>query len=273
VDDRTARRINLIENIHRSNIEDADMGESLIELKADMQAELSEYLEKFAKNAPQQKLNAATYEKMKKDLLNRPAWIGRVLDRYENSSKKPKVSWDDVAGEVGWSDARSVHYYIAISKLPEQVLALMADDLISQHQARAIAQLKTEDEQIAFANRIISEGLSGPDAAKATKTENGSAPSTKGALHPTTPAPTPMESAISKARNITSQIAQLRRELEGLQNGKGEFSEKFRQDIDRELQLWGQNGEGIVAVVKPFKESLNDSKQQTTKTRKVRFAS
>lgn len=274
VDNRTARRINLMENIHRSELGDADMGEALVELKNDMQTELDEYLATFTKNAPNQKLQGATYEKMKKDFLHCPNWITRLLERYENSSKTPKVSWDDVAAEVGFTDPRSIHYYIAISKLSPEILQEIADGNISQHQARAIAQLKDPTQQRALVQQIKEQGLTGPQAAKAA--QELKAPTTKGALHPTNSGPTPLENMMSNARKITSQIAQLRRDLEALHNDKGDFSEKFRQEFAKELNLWGANGESIVSIVQPIgskqKGSRETTKTFTSSSRKVRLS-
>lgn len=128
VDDRTARRINLIENLHRSDLTDSDMGDAFVELKSDMQLEMEEFLEKAEMILPSDtgmRLNPVRWEQIKgnaKELDQIPTWMQGVIERTlemqaKGNNRKPKVRWDDVAPEVGFSQVRSIHYYIATSKL------------------------------------------------------------------------------------------------------------------------------------------------------------
>ncbi len=171
MDDRVSRRINLIENLQRQDLLPLEMGEALAEFKKDMQSELDEFLKtnemvSDPDSDEAQKFPMARYERIKADTQeSTPPWVYRVVERAMAmaSNRSPRVTWEDVGGEVGLKE-RSVYYYTSLLDLPEDVQDAVTSGELSQQQSRAITTLKEPAQQRQLLGEIQQHGLSGERA-------------------------------------------------------------------------------------------------------------
>ena len=78
---------------------------------------------------------------------------------YKNLIEQLNVTQEEIAQQVG-KDRSSITNSMRLLKLPAEVQQMVEESLLSMGHARALLALESEEKQIAFAKKIISEGLS-----------------------------------------------------------------------------------------------------------------
>lgn len=277
VDDRTARRINLIENLHRSDLPDAEMGAALLEMKVDMSTEIEDIVEKartFLDGPNPEKRLGEGYEAVKKDLSSLPKWMDNVFERAKANGRKPKVNWEDVAFEVDMIP-RSVYYYVAAAKLPEDIAEAVSE--MSGLYSRALSSLSDEGKQRQLLNEIRTENLTGEQAVERAATMKGKSssgpkqPSLGGTGGNSSGArklageltyiaslselsrPNEQIRAAREARQLTARVADA---VEGRVTKYGPFEAIERQELNDELKKLRAELERLERAAKPPADSL-----------------
>lgn len=259
-DDRTARRINLIENLQRVDLPPTEMGAALLELKEDMTAELGEMMDKARAVAsgpnPEKRLGEA-WNAIKSDLVGTPFWMQGVIDRAIENGRAPKVTWDDVALEAGFADVRSLHYYVAISRLPEDIAEEVNAGELSQQQARALTTLTEPRQQRQLVKEIREKKLSGPAAMhrageiKSRSSSGISRPATgRAILTNLSESSSPME-GIGAAREAAQILANVRQKIEARVEKFGPYDAQNRMLLRAELQKWREQLDALSAIATP----------------------
>lgn len=174
MDERTARRVNLIENLQREDLADAEMGAALADLKEDMQSELEDWLAKAGMAPDSIKVESKRW-KQARGRSDAAPWMVRAGDVAAKTGRPAKVSWDDVGGEVALGK-RAIHHYLSINGLPDDVQQIATAGEFSQQQTRALTLLETPKQQRQLASEIQSRSLTGEQAAKRAREIKSGAP-------------------------------------------------------------------------------------------------
>lgn len=221
VDDATARRMNLVENLHREALNAVDLGKALESLRADMQAQLDRWME-AAVPTPKDKLTPRKVDAMLKEYAEAEPWIVEAVEHGKSVGRLPKVTWAVLGRQIGLSERR-MGELVKIASVAEDVQERIVSGEISGRQARAISLLDDPKQQRALAREVIKKKLSG-DAATQRAQEIAGRP----VLGKVQPAPDPV-ACLRQAVSLTTAAVTL------LESGR--FSELFGQEVRREVEL------------------------------------
>jgi ParB family chromosome partitioning protein len=109
----------------------------------------------------------ALIENIQREDLN-PIETAEAFQRLMNDFE---MTQDDLSSKVG-KDRATISNYVRLLKLPSPVRGWVSDGLLSVGHAKAILQIKNEQNQIDLSQKIIKKGLSVRETEKiATKTE------------------------------------------------------------------------------------------------------
>lgn len=176
VTDLDARRINLMENLQRSALNDADAGAGIQALQEDMQQRLEKAVNELFPYGEGKPLNNAQLERLRENWEGAPRWYTFALDLAAETKRWPRVTQKVLSADLGYSVAR-IQQLVAAADLPEAAKTEVANKAISSRAARALTALAgNEKAQNRLVREIKSKKLSGDDAMARARELAGRAP-------------------------------------------------------------------------------------------------
>jgi len=179
-DQRKAFRLAVIEDAHNEKWNGVERGNAIKTLKADMEQELAEFLERAEPRGANVKLGPSYYKRMLEEAAeNTPRWIDVAVRHAEESRRRPTVKWEDVSKVIGLEE-RMMRELVNLAELPDEIIADIEEGKLTDRQARAVLTVKDEADQKKLAREIQAQGLSSTAAAaRAAALNNKKAPAPK----------------------------------------------------------------------------------------------
>jgi len=163
VDDETALLLNLIENMHREDLNAVDEGLGILALRAAKQSQLNAVISSVLPNT-KKLLDPKQIEIIQSQAQNIKPWMQPLLEHAKKIGRHPKVTWKVIGQELGITP-RHVYNLISIAQLPNDLQKQIRQGHIQGRQARSLAVLKNSPEkQKQLLAEILANDLRGDQA-------------------------------------------------------------------------------------------------------------
>lgn len=181
VDIVTARRMNLIENIQRDDLIEADFGQGAIDLRDEMQAQLDKWINAAMPGKAGHKLTEMQADEIMRQYFEAPQWMHEAMGKTIEAVRKnikgqtPTITWEIVARDLGVTVERLERMLKSAGLEPEIKEQVTAGN-ISNRAAYMIATVPTANGRKALAKKVVSQKLNVAETAREAQKLKGVAP-------------------------------------------------------------------------------------------------
>lgn len=229
---RAAFRMTYTMTAHNQGFSDKEKGLALMQMHRDMGEELQEFLEAHRlvdRGGRPLILSEADWQERRAKIKHVPLWIERTISRAALTSRRAKVSGEDLAQLAGYTP-RQLRRFANIAELPDKMV-----EQLSGRQAMALAVLQSPEQRAALAREIKRDGLTGEQAQERARQMSGktSTRSVRVNEPPRFPeASTPENDPLFHLQNASREASEAAKLLES-----GVASEEFRARVLREIEV------------------------------------